>query len=592
MTFLSITGPKADFDRMAEVYLNRYEIQLENALTEVRHGQSIAPFVEENPYREALLFMRGVMRDYGALLQTDERCEQESAAQAAETAETLREKLQPLLLEKEEHRASVKALEASYQKIVPFIGLNYNVRRILHFNSIKYSFGRMPIEYFRKMQDYVYDSIDAIVTECTRDAEYVYLVYFVPKREEDKVDAVFASLYFEKIFIPDEYDGTPEEAINRLHADISLHRERIFQIDMKIADYLTEHKNSIVSASERLERYAKLFEIRNYAALIKRGPLTFYIICGWMTARQAAAFLRETKQDERLFCFAEKETSQHLNEPPTKLRHFALFRPFELFVELYGLPAYHGIDPTPLLALSYMIFFGFVFGDFGQGAVLLLVGAFLYRKKGLRLAGIIACCGASSMLFGILFGSVFGFEDVLKPLWLNPQRVMMELPLLGKLNTVFVVAAAAGIGMTLLCRLLSAGNAWRQHKKGKALLGQNGTAGLLFYGAAVLCILLFITGRKLPAGILLLLLLYFSNTLSFVRIGAFAVLHAAMMAGVMMLSGAESGGSLNLPIIIAGNLLVCGMEAFIVGIQVLRLKYYGLFSGFYQGGGRAFKPYR
>ena len=86
------------------------------------------------------------------------------------------------------------------------------------------------------------------------------------------------------------------------------------------------------------------------------------------------------------------------------------------------------------------------------------------------------------------------------------------------------------------------------------------------------------------------LLSYFSNTLSFVRVGAFAVSHAAMMEVVLMLSGAEAG-SPNWAIVVLGNLFVCGMEGLIVGIQVLRLEYYELFSRFYRGTGRAFKPY-
>ena len=87
-----------------------------------------------------------------------------------------------------------------------------------------------------------------------------------------------------------------------------------------------------------------------------------------------------------------------------------------------------------------------------------------------------------------------------------------------------------------------------------------------------------------------MLLSYFSNTLSFVRVGAFAVSHAAMMEVVMMLAGAESG-SLNWAVVIIGNLFVCAMEGLIVGIQVLRLEYYEIFSRFYKGSGREFKPY-
>ena len=87
------------------------------------------------------------------------------------------------------------------------------------------------------------------------------------------------------------------------------------------------------------------------------------------------------------------------------------------------------------------------------------------------------------------------------------------------------------------------------------------------------------------------MLSYFSNTLSFVRIGAFAVSHAAMMEVVLMLAGAESG-NLNWIVVVLGNLFVCGMEGLIVGIQVLRLEYYEMFSRFYKGTGRKFEPFR
>lgn len=88
-----------------------------------------------------------------------------------------------------------------------------------------------------------------------------------------------------------------------------------------------------------------------------------------------------------------------------------------------------------------------------------------------------------------------------------------------------------------------------------------------------------------------IMLSFLSNTLSFVRIGAFAVSHAAMMGVVMMLAGAESGGSINWLIVIGGNLFVCAMEGLIVGIQVLRLEYYEMFSRFYKGTGKEFKPF-
>ena len=87
------------------------------------------------------------------------------------------------------------------------------------------------------------------------------------------------------------------------------------------------------------------------------------------------------------------------------------------------------------------------------------------------------------------------------------------------------------------------------------------------------------------------MLSFFSNTISFVRIGAFAVSHAAMMEVVLMLAGATNGGSPNWIVVVLGNIFVCAMEGLIVGIQVLRLEYYEIFSRFYAGNGREFQPF-
>ena len=307
-----------------------------------------------------------------------------------------------------------------------------------------------------------------------------------------------------------------------------------------------------------------------------------------------------------------------------------------MYVEMYGLPSYNELDPTILIGITYSILFGFMFGDAGQGLCLLTGGFLLYRFKKVRLAGIISCCGVFSTIFGFLFGSVFGFEDIIDAVWLRPQEAMVNLPFIGKLNTVFVVAVAIGMGIILMCMVLNIINSARVHDTEKIYFDTNGVAGFVFYFALSCVIILYMTGNTLPATAILVvmflipllimffkepltavvekksekieggmgmfitqgifelfevLLSYFSNTLSFVRVGAFAVSHAAMMQVVLMLAGAEAGGSTNWAVVIGGNLFVCGMEGLIVGIQVLRLEYYELFSRFYRGSGRAFEPY-
>ncbi|MDO4266208.1 MAG: ATPase, partial [Eubacteriales bacterium] len=153
MQFLSITGPKADFDRVVDTYLSKYEMHLENALTEVKNAQGIAPFIEENPHKEEIAGLRAVLREYGQMM-PDEKEEISGLPEALEITDALSKTLSACMEKKKKLKEDVAVLEDSYKKIVPFIGLNYNIREILHFDSIKYSFGRMPVEYYKKMQDY------------------------------------------------------------------------------------------------------------------------------------------------------------------------------------------------------------------------------------------------------------------------------------------------------------------------------------------------------------------------------------------------------------------------------------------------------
>jgi V/A-type H+-transporting ATPase subunit I len=88
-----------------------------------------------------------------------------------------------------------------------------------------------------------------------------------------------------------------------------------------------------------------------------------------------------------------------------------------------------------------------------------------------------------------------------------------------------------------------------------------------------------------------IILSYLTNSISFLRVGAFAISHAAMMGVVMLFAGAHSGDP-NILVVILGNIFVAGMEGLIVGIQVLRLEYYEMFSRFYKGTGKGFKPYK
>ena len=506
----------------------------------------------------------------------------------------------------------------------------------MNFKYIHYRFGRIEKQYLQKFEKYIYDNLDTLFIKCGEDEMYVYGVYFVPEHQAHKVHAVYSSMHFERIFIPNEYHGTASEAFEKLD---TRHREIHKALDANkeaSRKFLQDNSTKIVSAKAALDACSSNFDIRKLAACTPGDTNTFYILCGWMTEKDALAFQKDIQNDEKIFCLMEDQKAPATQKPPTKLRNPKLFKPFEMYVKMYGLPAYNEMDPTWFVAITYSFIFGAMFGDVGQGLVLFLGGLFLYKTKKMDLAGIISCAGVFSVFFGFMYGSFFGFEDVLKAIWLKPMNQMMDVPLVGRLNAVFVIAIGFGMFIILICMVFNIINSIRRGDTEKTWFDSNAVAGLVFYGSIVLTIGLFISGKKLPAAAILVimfgvplllmflkepltnlvekkseilpeqkgmffvqsffelfevLLSYLSNTLSFLRIGAFAVSHAAMMEVVLMLAGATNGGNPNWIVVVLGNIFVCAMEGLIVGIQVLRLEYYEIFSRFYAGNGREFKPF-
>ena len=634
MKFLSITGPKGDIDRVIDTYLSKYEIHLENALSELKTVKDLRPYIETNPYKDTYQRAQELLKllpEKGSELSVRDV----TIEDAAKIVEDIGSEVEELMRKDAALQEKIDVLSHSLEQVIPFTGLNYDLSSILHFKYIKFRFGRILKEYYNKFENYVYDTIDTVLYKCREDEEYIWMVYFVPETISDQIDAIYASMHFERFFVPDEYKGTPSDAIRSLQDEIKKIQTDQNAIKRKLLKLLTERQGEFLSAYNRLETFSTNFNVRKLAACTKQNINTFYILCGWMSFRDAEKFQKEISDDEKTFCIVEDDHNNIMSKPPTKLLNPGLFKPFELFIGMYGLPAYNEIDPTILIGITYSFLFGFMFGDVGQGLCLLLGGFLLFRLKKANLAAIISCCGFFSTLFGFLFGSVFGFEDVISAVWLRPMEHMTNLPFIGKLNTVFIVAISLGMGIILLTMVLNIINSIRSHDPERIFFDTNGAAGLIFYASLVLTIVLYMTGRPTPATVLFILMFglpllamffkepltsllekkaarlpegkgmfvvqgffelfevllsYFSNTLSFVRVGAFAVSHAAMMEVVLMLSGAEAGNP-NWLVVILGNLFVCGMEGLIVGIQVLRLEYYELFSRFYRGTGRAFKPY-
>lgn len=627
MKLLHITGPKEDIDRVMKQYISRYEIHFENAMTSLGNLSNICPFVETNLYKESWQEgqkLKSYLKDQTASA---------SGTCTIQEADEIIRRTSALIAEKLERQ---KELEAENQKvknrmaeIAPFIGLDFEIGKLREFHFIDYRFGRITLENYHKLQEYIYKNPYTLFYECNSDQEYVWAVYFAPHVHMGEQEAVYASFHFEDIPVPDDFEGTPGEAFAQAAQKLEQNMAERDRLEEEIRQIIRQGERELLPACETMDSYCENFEIRKYAACTKEEDgEECYILYGWMAWKDALRLEQEMERDPRIR-LVEEDVDDHLSAvPPTRLKNPKLLKPFEMFVEMYGLPAYNEMDPTAFIALTYTLMFGIMFGDVGQGLVLALGGFLLYRCRGVRLAGIIAFAGVWSAFFGLMYGSVFGFEELIPAVWMKPMDNIM---------TVLMMAIGFGALLILIAMALNIVNSIRTKEYGRLLFDQSGVAGIICYGTVGICALLILAGHGLPATIIIglavgvpmvaillkeplshfvekkkpvlpegskvmfliealvecfdVVLSYATNTISFVRVGAFALSHAGMMGVVMTLAGLEKG-SPNWLIIILGNILVAGLEGLVVGIQVLRLEYYEMFSRFYKGTGKPFIAFK
>ncbi len=279
---------------------------------------------------------------------------------------------------------------------------------------------------------------------------------------------------------------------------------------------------------------------------------------------------------------------------------------FEL-MRMYGYPSYAEVNPIVFFTIGSVLMYGIMFADAAHGLILALM-SFGLRKFNRNFATMMFYAGLSSSLWGIVFGSVFGKEDLIPALWVSPMHAPIEAMVLS--IGIGIVYLSLGIILSIVNRVLN-------KKIKEAMFGIWGGTSLLFYFLLLLAIVgnfsglvkialigvglfVFIWGLKKTAhGIdelisapIEMVLSLFSNTISFVRLAAFAINHAALMVMVFVIASLVKGAHLHGVLLILGNAFVIGLEAFLVGIQTLRLQFYEFFSKFYRGTGREFNPLR
>lgn len=528
------------------------------------------------------------------------------------------------------------------------VGMDVSFHDLYALKYVKIRIGRLPAENEQKLGYYASKCFMFIPFE--RSADYVYGIYFVPNNHVEIADNVMSSLGFERTILPNYLEDDAEHADKKLAEAIAAETEQKEKLEEELAYFTDKLKGDFTAVMCKLKYKSDCFELRK-KAVISTEQFSF---AGFCPTRECGLLREELKKASPYIQCVEipVEKKGASEEIPVKLRNNWFVRPFEMFVKMYGLPTYSAFDPTPYVAMTYMILFGLMFGDVGQGLVVTLLGMLLTKLTKNGLAPIMTRLGIFSMAGGCIYGSVFGIETIIPPIyhreniWRGVCRLFGNLGIPEHPESIFqaamvvlLFALVIGVILILISMIFNMVLKFKAGQKGEAIFSVNGLCGIVLYASLVIgliCQLLYGVALMKPAYVICLialpaLLIFFkepilnamahkkseepfkvgnfiisnfielfeaaisflSNTMSYLRVGGFVLSHAGFMLVVSQLAGTANGAPITAKTVIVyilGNIVVMGIEGLLVGIQVLRLEFYEIFSRFYDGSGTVFKP--
>lgn len=630
MKLINISAEKEYLDDVLLKFVDLDYFHPEPAVKFIDTVHGLTSMDEENPVSEVLSRFKEICSDMDLDLPNIAMRDKdydlggmknymENVYQRFQDANRVRKDLQTVIQENKDALVTVKNIES----------IDLNLDDLFDCKYIKFRFGRLPLDSVEKLR--YYRNRPFVFKSFSQDDTYSWCIYMTTEKYEGDVDNVFSSLYFERIRIPQFIHGTPESAAQTLLDEIENDEKQILHVDDVIEKLKGECREEMAKIKGELEFLDRTFVARKYVV----GLGQRFSITGFVDAADVERLKETFRELEEVEIEVRPAHSDKRLDPPTKLKNGWFARPFIMFVEMYGIPEYDGFDPVPIVAVIYSLLFGMMFGDVGQGIVVMIVGVLLSKYKQMQLGDIMVRIGIFSTLFGFIFGSVFGNETMLDPLYHallgleeKPINVMSSefiMPLL-------LIAVGIGVVLNLFSMVLNMVLQHRRRDMGEFWFSQNGVAGFVFYGAVALgavltalfgipvfnvfyvlvlivlpLLLIFLKepltrklhhGKLFPDGfgaffvegffeLFEICLSYITNTISYLRVGGFVLSHAGMMMAVTMIME-MSGGIFAVLIGVFGNILVMCLEGLVVGIQVLRLQFYEMFSRYFNGNGIAF----
>ena len=468
--------------------------------------------------------------------------------------------------------------------------------------------------------------VPVIIRRCRLTKEAEFLCFAMAEKYKSSIERALKTHHAEIFRIPENLPRDISLALKRINNQQEENNEEEKKISYELKKLGSDNQNKIITWKETIENILVLLQAQK--KMLQSGRLS--VLKGFVP-RQKFQSLSEKIQTS-LNGKALVLENQSAQNPPTKIAHSRFVRPYEEITKLYGLPHYDEVDPTPIIAITFPLIFGLMFGDIGHGLVLLLGGGILgfliKREQAIKnICWILASCGAVAVFTGILFGEFFG-KQLFAPLWFSP---------FDNVFTFLIFSLFVGVAQIMSGLVLEMTNFFLKHNPIDAVL--TSIPKIAFYSGAVYLlafyqlnfsawlsgpillvlvpIIVLILGKPIffsisrsstatdeensfgqrlfESGDLITRLL--SNTMSYTRILALLMAHWALVLVVYVVAGLIGSASvltaiLSGFIIVAGNIFVIALEGLIVFIHTMRLHFYEWFSKFYEGTGVEFAPFK
>jgi len=513
---------------------------------------------------------------------------------------------------------------------------------------ISMQIGKLPIQNVRRLESDLKD-LPSVNIPMGQEDDMAHHLLISMKRDSEQINKILGKVGWTRVELPGELKAVKKDVSKEISSKLEKLTAEQRKVEKQVNELVKKEEKYLTDLWTNLRLNELFLKVQ---ANFKSSSRTV-IFTGWLPSSRKEKLTRTISKACEDRCYLEWHEAESKgvigDEVPVRFNNPKTLAPFQMLVRNFGVPKYGAIDPTPFVMPIYLVMFGLMFADVGQGLVLAALGFlgvhFLREKQdkqGLRdLSWLVIWCGCSSIFFGALFGSYFGFE-LLPPIWFDFHGVVTGhasgSAMVGDVFDILAITIYFGITVIFLGLIFNWVNIIREKRWMELVFDKGGILGGWIYAGGIYiasymvshdykglpspivlfglvglpALLLFVkepyhyikhsTGEKSnPAMAILNFLMewvvelleifsgYLSNTLSFMRVAGLGIAHVSLMISFFTLAAMTSGiGSII--ILILGNMLVIVLEGLSAGIQALRLNYYEFFTKFFHGTGKLYTP--